>query len=145
MLRLARMIGDLLMLMMFRYRAYGSVYKGIQKGSGNVFAIKVITALGNTSQMEELKKEIEILKKCTNKYIVSYYGSLSTDDAFWVPPQPLIHCADEEEKEAHPTSDRDGLLLPRFRSRHDRDVQQTLGRESDQGEALGSHAVEGDL
>ena len=65
-------------------RAYGAVYRGVQKGSGNVFAIKVITALGNAAQKEELEKEIEILKNASHKNIVTYYGSLSADDAFWV-------------------------------------------------------------
>jgi serine/threonine protein kinase len=65
-------------------RAYGAVYRGVQKGSGNVFAIKVITALGNAEQKEELEKEIEILKNASHKNIVTYYGSLTADDAFWV-------------------------------------------------------------
>jgi serine/threonine protein kinase len=66
-------------------RAYGTVYKGVQRGSGNVFAIKVIDRLGTPEQQEELKKEIEILKKCTNKNIVSYYGCLTTpDQQLWV-------------------------------------------------------------
>jgi serine/threonine protein kinase len=56
----------------------------VQKGSGNVFAIKVITALGNAEQKEELEKEIEILKNASHKNIVTYYGSLTADDAFWV-------------------------------------------------------------
>ena len=60
------------------------MYRGVQKGSGNVFAIEVITALGNAAQKEELEKEIEILKNASHKNIVTYYGSLSADDAFWV-------------------------------------------------------------
>ncbi len=52
-------------------RAYGSVYKAKHKESGFTMAIKEIVL----SNADDLKKEIEILKKCRHSNIVSYYGT----------------------------------------------------------------------
>ncbi|KAL6075980.1 hypothetical protein QOT17_003286 [Balamuthia mandrillaris] len=52
--------------------AYGAVYKGRQKETGFILAIKEINDGGD---FDDLKKEIEILKRCRNKHVVCYYGT----------------------------------------------------------------------
>eukprot|EP01090_Pellita_catalonica_P002032 TRINITY_DN11715_c0_g2_i2.p1 TRINITY_DN11715_c0_g2~~TRINITY_DN11715_c0_g2_i2.p1 ORF type:complete len:614 (-),score=83.72 TRINITY_DN11715_c0_g2_i2:1179-2882(-) len=64
--------------------AYGTVYRGVRKGTGTVFAIKVVNGLESSSQREELKAEIEILKKCCHRNIVQYYGCVEKDEDMWV-------------------------------------------------------------
>lgn len=62
--------------------AYGAVYKSTQKGTGCVLAIKEINDEGD---FEELKKEIDILKKCRNSNVVSYYGTATTrENKLWI-------------------------------------------------------------
>lgn len=107
----------------------------MQKGSGNVFAIKVITQLGGVEQQEELKKEIDILKKCTNKNIVSYYGCLTTDNALWV--RHFSIAAYLVDMILDP--DYDGLLRFWLNQGLDRDVQQAPQRGAHSGmQVLGS-------
>jgi len=58
------------------------VYKGTQRGTGCVLAIKEIDDKGD---LEDLKKEIEILKKCRNNNVVSYYGTATTrENKLWI-------------------------------------------------------------
>ena len=63
--------------------SYGSVFKGIHKASGKVVAIKIVP-FENQSEIDELMKEIAILKRCDNDYIVTYYGSYFKDTNLWV-------------------------------------------------------------
>eukprot|EP01088_Endostelium_zonatum_P011446 TRINITY_DN25585_c0_g1_i1.p1 TRINITY_DN25585_c0_g1~~TRINITY_DN25585_c0_g1_i1.p1 ORF type:complete len:919 (+),score=212.80 TRINITY_DN25585_c0_g1_i1:386-2758(+) len=66
--------------------AYGSVFKGVLKGTGNTVAIKVIPGLKfSQTKKDEMKAEIKILKKCQNANIVSYYGCTEqTNGDLWV-------------------------------------------------------------
>jgi serine/threonine protein kinase len=60
------------------------VFKGIHKSSGRIVAIKIIPV---ESELDELLKEIAILKKCDSPYIVTYYGSYFKDADLWVSDQ----------------------------------------------------------
>eukprot|EP01087_Luapelamoeba_hula_P024404 TRINITY_DN927_c0_g1_i1.p1 TRINITY_DN927_c0_g1~~TRINITY_DN927_c0_g1_i1.p1 ORF type:complete len:586 (-),score=139.11 TRINITY_DN927_c0_g1_i1:7-1764(-) len=53
--------------------AFGAVYKGTHIASGRVMAVKQCPTLGPAR--DTIQKEIDILKKCSNKNIVQYYGS----------------------------------------------------------------------
>ncbi|KAL6073584.1 Serine/threonine-protein kinase 4 [Balamuthia mandrillaris] len=61
--------------------AYGAVYKGVHRETEFVVAIKELPALEDD---EDLKKEIDILKKCSHDNIVCYYGSCQTPTSFWI-------------------------------------------------------------
>ena len=63
--------------------SYGSVYKGIHKESKAEIAVKMIPVQG---EWEDLKKEIQILRKCKSDFIVQYYGSYMADnsDDMWI-------------------------------------------------------------
>ena len=51
--------------------AFGSVYKAVEKATGNVFAIKVINLEENNSHVL-IRKELETLRACDSQYIVRY-------------------------------------------------------------------------
>ena len=51
----------------------GEVWLGVHKESGFQVAIKTIT-VENKEAADDIRKEIDILKKCKNVSIVSYYG-----------------------------------------------------------------------
>jgi serine/threonine protein kinase len=53
--------------------AYGCVYKATHRESNFVLAIKVLTV--KKEGTAEIEKEIDVLKKCSNPNIVSYYGT----------------------------------------------------------------------
>lgn len=61
--------------------SYGTVYKAIHKKSGEFYAIKIIS-LG--TEIEDLKREISIMKECNNENIIHYYGSYFKDNFLWL-------------------------------------------------------------
>ena len=64
-----------------RIRSYGSVWKAIHKKSKRVVAVKIIPV---EQDLNDLMKEITILKECRNDYIIRYYGSYYKDGDLWV-------------------------------------------------------------
>eukprot|EP00005_Dracoamoeba_jomungandri_P001028 CAMPEP_0174255894 /NCGR_PEP_ID=MMETSP0439-20130205/5176_1 /TAXON_ID=0 /ORGANISM="Stereomyxa ramosa, Strain Chinc5" /LENGTH=659 /DNA_ID=CAMNT_0015338267 /DNA_START=187 /DNA_END=2166 /DNA_ORIENTATION=- len=70
--------------------AFGSVYLGKHQASGMKMAIKELKAEGlNEKQREMIINEVDILKKCKNKNIVSYYGCFKVDQHIWI---LMDHC-----------------------------------------------------
>eukprot|EP01104_Vermistella_antarctica_P011315 TRINITY_DN314_c7_g1_i1.p1 TRINITY_DN314_c7_g1~~TRINITY_DN314_c7_g1_i1.p1 ORF type:complete len:817 (+),score=277.80 TRINITY_DN314_c7_g1_i1:241-2451(+) len=61
--------------------AYGAVYKGIHRETGFVVAIK---ELNITENLDEIKKEIDILKKCRNDLVVRYFGCCYKEEKLWI-------------------------------------------------------------
>lgn len=62
-------------------RSYGSVWKARHKNSGKTVAVKIIPV---EQDLEDLMKEITILKECRNDFIIRYYGSYYKDGDLWV-------------------------------------------------------------
>ncbi len=60
---------------------YGQVYKAYHKKSGNIVAVKVVPI---SSDIESLRKEIQILKQCRSQHIVRYFGSYLKDNDLWL-------------------------------------------------------------
>lgn len=60
---------------------FGSVYKAYHKESGNIVAVKVVPI---TSDIDSLRKEIQILKQCKCPHIVRYFGSYLKDNDLWL-------------------------------------------------------------
>lgn len=64
------------------FRSYGSVFKAIRKSDGKVVAIKQVPI---DEDIEELRKEIDIMKQCTSPFIISYEGTFFKGfDEIWV-------------------------------------------------------------
>ena len=62
-------------------RSYGSVFKALHKSTQRTVAIKIIPV---ETDLQDLMKEISILKSCRSDYIVRYYGSYYKDNDLWV-------------------------------------------------------------
>lgn len=62
--------------------AYGKVYSATHKASNIQLAIKQVLVSG--SQKDDLRREIDILKKCKNKNIVQLYGCCIKDNYLWI-------------------------------------------------------------
>lgn len=54
------------------FGSYGLVYKALDKQSGELFAIKIVNTI---SELDSLKREINIMKVCSSDYIVKYFGA----------------------------------------------------------------------
>lgn len=54
----------------------------MHKETGFTLAVKVVQL--SRSEQDELKKEVDILKKCKEYNIVHYYGTCAKDDTLWI-------------------------------------------------------------
>ena len=98
-----------------RRSSYGSVYKARHKKSNRIVAIKIIPA---DSDLNDLMKEISILKECKSDFIIRYYGSYYKEGDLWV---LLLH--------VRLTLDRDGIRRLRIASRFPEQRERSLQRE----------------
>ena len=63
--------------------SFGSVYKGYHKESQFLLAIKEIGVV-KEKLSEDIKTEIEVLKKCKHKNVVAYFGTCLLEGKIWV-------------------------------------------------------------
>jgi serine/threonine protein kinase len=59
------------------------VYKAVNRRTGDVVAIKIIS-IDATDVLDDVRKEIQILSECHHENIVNYLGSYFKDDNLWV-------------------------------------------------------------
>lgn len=65
--------------------SFGAVYRGIHKATGIELAIKEIKdAAEREEAVEEIKNEVDILKKCQHNSVVSYYGTIKSGSDIWI-------------------------------------------------------------
>jgi hypothetical protein len=67
--------------------AFGAVWLGRHKRSKFEMAVKMVNTQGSAASAAALKHELDILKQCRNRYIVSFYGwyePKSTPDTLWI-------------------------------------------------------------
>lgn len=92
--------------------SYGSVYRAIHRESGTTVAVKIIAV---EDDIDDVMREIEILRRCKSEYIVQYFGSYFKGTDLWVRPRRRIG----EARAASPCfsvrarADRDGVLRGR--------------------------------
>ena len=65
-----------------RIGSYGLVYKGREKKTGEIVAIKIIL-LDDENSVEDVRKEIQILAACHHENIVKYHGSYFKGENLW--------------------------------------------------------------
>ena len=73
----------------YTHSAHGRVFKAVHLDTGFVLAIKCIampqaTVEEAAPQIETLRKEISILRRCRSEDIVSYYGVCFRGNSLWV-------------------------------------------------------------
>ena len=61
---------------------YGVVYKVMKKSTKEIFAAKISTIL--KSNLENFKKEINVLKQCNSPYIIKYQNSYLKNNKIWI-------------------------------------------------------------
>ena len=61
---------------------YGSVYKVKKRSTNEIYAAKISTILKNN--IENFKKEINVLKQCNSPYIIKYHNSYLKNNKIWI-------------------------------------------------------------
>ena len=62
--------------------SYGSVWKATHNETKTVAAVKVVDM--EDEDLEELIREVEIMKNLDGRFIIAYYGSYIKDDRLWI-------------------------------------------------------------
>ncbi|KAK3068306.1 Serine/threonine-protein kinase PAK 6 [Teratosphaeriaceae sp. CCFEE 6253] len=64
--------------------SFGKVYKGIEKETGRLVAIKVIDVENEDDDVVNILQEITILSDLKSPYLTQYYGSYLRDSSLWI-------------------------------------------------------------
>jgi len=62
--------------------SYGSVFKARHRKTGEMYAIKIVPTENDNT--DELRKEIEFLRKAKNLFVVNYVGSYQKSGHIWI-------------------------------------------------------------
>lgn len=62
--------------------SYGTVFKALDSRDGTLVAVKTLHASG--AHVEQLRKEIQILKQCNSPHIVAYKGAFQKLNQLWI-------------------------------------------------------------
>ncbi|KAL4914437.1 hypothetical protein BDW62DRAFT_213425 [Aspergillus aurantiobrunneus] len=64
--------------------SFGTVYKAIDKSTGEIVAIKHIDLESSEDDIQEIQQEISVLATCASPYVTQYYASFLRGHKLWI-------------------------------------------------------------